>query len=270
MATHMRADPDAKALAEKMVMAEQTMHEILDETVTSAENGEVLESGRTACGSITSARNPVNRFPESVDLQSCPRGVSGTWHSHVRQSELLDPEHSLPDMANVVFGAVDCSVVTGARSSDVLMAAADRGEMQRSFRNVLGLDVQSPGDVVEAIESREITDYGDVRSRVRAEFSSLFRTVDMPFGVMEQRVRQLADDGIISPHSPGERAGAYLEPMYTDDMTVQSGGQWRTEKVRQRVRTNRENLAEVSTTVAETAVGSVVAVATKRAVRSVF
>jgi len=279
MTMHLRPDPRAKELAEKMVMAEHTMHEILEETVSSAENGEVLESGRTVCGSITTAEHPIQRFPKSVDLESCPRGVSGTWHSHVRQSELLEPEHSLPDMANVVFGAVDSSVVVGARRSDVFMASDDRDAMRRSFQNVLGLDVQGTSGVVEAIEDGEITDYGNVRDRVRSEFSGLFRTVDMPFGTMEQRVREIADAGKISPYAPASGTGAFLEPMYAHDQRYEDdaptadrprgGDTRRTERVRGRFRDTRGNLPDVGGLVAESAIGSVVGLATRRLVRSI-
>ena len=279
MSTALRPDPDAERLAEQMVMADDTMHTILAETLDAAENGEVLESGRTTCGTIASQMHPVQRFPKSVDLVECPRGVSGTWHSHVRRSELMQPEHSLPDMANAVFGAIDASVVVGAETSDVLMAAESRGEMQDAFRNVLGLDVQSTGDVVDAIEGEEIQEYQGARDRVRREFGRLFRTVDMPFAEMRSRVTGLVSNGEISARAPS-LAGSHLEPMYR-------GGEWgnggntgggvrsarRVDRVRGRFRDAGPDApvaANLGETVAKSAAGSMVTIATKRVITSVL
>jgi hypothetical protein len=275
----MRPDPDAERLAEQMVMADDTMHTILSETLNAAENGEVLESGRTTCGTIASQMNPVQRFPKSVDLVECPRGVSGTWHSHVRRSELTNPEHSLPDMANVVFGTIDASVVVGSETSDVVMAAANRREMQETFRNVLGLDVRSTADVVDAIEGDEIQDYQNARDRVRREFGPLFRTVDMPFVEMRSRVTNLVTGGEISARSPAP-AGSHLEPMYRSGdwagRGTSRGGERsarRVDRVRGRFRDAGPDspvATNLGATVAESAAGSMVTIATKRVITSVL
>lgn len=169
------------------------MREILEETITMGEDKKVHESGRTICGKTDDAsiQGPLARFPTSVELAQCPRGVTGgTWHTHVTKSELQNPNNSLPDTANVIFGNIDVSAVVGTQSVEMVMAADDKEAAKDSFRNVLGADVDSTGDVVDAIISQEISDPGSVRERMRREMPNLFERRQTNFTDLDAKVKE--------------------------------------------------------------------------------
>lgn len=168
-------NPRAKELSRDMVRMEDVMKTILEETIPDGDGVKVHESGRTICGPSQSLHGPLARFPSSVELAECPRGVrGGTWHTHVTKDELRNPHNSLPDTANVIFGNIDVSAVVGTQSVETAIAPDDREAGVREFQDALGADVQSTDDVVNSIISGKLSDPSDARDRVRDRMGSLF------------------------------------------------------------------------------------------------
>lgn len=179
---------NAVELVSHMLDAADVNQTVLEETLSSALDGRIRESGRTACGSVGNIRLPLGRFSSSVELSACPvTDETGVWHTHVTRQQFLNPEHSLPDVANVLFEPVSASVIVGAETSHVMMAPADRESARETFRDTLGLSVVSPHDVVKAIQARRIPNPGDARSRVFGRLSALF----------ERRQTSLTDRAVI-------------------------------------------------------------------------
>lgn len=212
------ADPDSKSFASMMVGSAEVNQTILEETVESAMSGRIHESGRTACGSIDNIHQPRVRMPKAVELTACPVGdVTGFWHTHVTRDQFRDPEHSLPDMSNVLFEGAGASVVTGLDTSHVMYSPSDVGAAQDSFRNVIGADVRSTRDVKDAITSGNVPDPPGTRRRLFEELSPLFSREQTPLVD-----RQVIEDNIhaVPPtmSAPGEGAIAYelIECAMTD------------------------------------------------------
>lgn len=181
--------PTAERLAEDMIRMEDIMRTVLEETIPAEEGAKVHESGRTVCGPQQSLHGPLARFPSSVELAECPRGVrGGTWHTHVTKDELRNPHNSLPDTANVIFGNIDVSAVVGTQSVETVIAPNDREAGVREFQDALGKNVQSTDDVVSAIISGKLTDPTDARDRVRSRMSSLFNRNRVNFSNLDARV----------------------------------------------------------------------------------
>lgn len=203
-------------LSHNMADADETMRTILEETLESGERvGDLTESGRTACGDTTSLREPFQRFPESVELQSCPRGLVGVWHSHTRPNEMLAPEHSLPDLANVAFGVVDVSVVAGAESAEVVVGAENRTDMADTFRSVLGLEVRTTEEVVDAIHTGLIQDPPAARQRIRTHWEQLVFREQTGYDDLAHAIRDLELPA--EPETvPGVTAAC---PMHTTEQT---------------------------------------------------
>jgi len=169
--------------AEAMHAREDVGGLVLAETLQSAIDGEeILESGRTWCSSDSDdqLREPYIRYPAAVDLAGCPpEDVTAVWHSHTTPGQVANPEHSLPDIANVAFGRVDASIIPGTHSDHVLVAAADREAMQREFRNTLGADVDSTQAVADAITSGRVSSPSITRDRLNEAFEPLMQRVDV-------------------------------------------------------------------------------------------
>lgn len=271
-------DGDAKWFAMKMLASDRTMRAILDETVTSGENGQMTESGRTACGGLSDMAGPLSRFPRAVDLAECPRDLAGTYHTHVTTNQLLNPTHSLPDMANVAFRGLDVSVIVGAETADVLVVAEDREEMAESFRNVLGIDARNTSDVVSAIDDGRIRDPARARQRLRREFSSLFESHPTGYDGLRERIRRLDSTGAITTLAPTD-AGGSVEPMYA--MAYLAGAhdgehEWgygqssHTRRVRGRARRINANAPAMASSIAGTVLNTATGLATRRAIKSMF
>ena len=214
------ADP---AHAAETMFSDSDVGELtLRETIQSAIDGDgLLESGRTWCSSDAEGelREAHERYPAAVDLAGCPPGDTvATWHTHTTPDQLRNPEHSLPDVANVVFGRVDASIIPGTETDHVLVAAADREAMKQEFRNTLGADVDSTADVVDAIADGTVTQPSIVRERLEQSFAPLTRRVSVDRPKLAQAVDDLFDgdtdtitgpicDGAHSlecdPHQPG-------------------------------------------------------------------
>jgi len=178
----------ASRLGEQMLAAEQVMEEILDETIQGTERGVMRESGRTVCGDTSDIRSPAARFPTSVELRQCPRDATGLWHTHVTQEQLRNPEHSLPDMANVVMAGVDVSVVVGTESAEIMYSGEPRQQMLTAYRRGLGIDVQQPREVVDALKTGQIRNPPRRRQELRSELSPLFARVNTGYTDLQSRL----------------------------------------------------------------------------------
>lgn len=180
--------------AERMAANGDVSAAVLQETIQSALNGDwLLESGRTWCSSDPEGklREPYQRFPAAVDLAGCPPDDAvAVWHTHTSPDQITNPEHSLPDVANVAFDAVDASIIPGTESDHILVAAADRERMAQEFRNVLGADVDSSAEVTEAILSGRVAQPALVRDRLWEVFGELAQRIE----VDRPRLRETADD----------------------------------------------------------------------------
>lgn len=154
---------------------------IIEETLNEGiETGELTESGRTWCSGDEKGtyRDPLQRLPAAIDLSGCPPGdLVVTWHTHTTEQQLRNPEHSLPDIANVAFGRVDVSVVPGIESDHILVGAADRDEMAAQFQNALGVEAEQPSDVTDAIENGTIFNAPSLRDRTFEVFDGLTQRI---------------------------------------------------------------------------------------------
>lgn len=165
---------EAVILGDHMLAAADINQAILEETLDSAMDGQILESGRTACGNAGNTIGPSLRMPTAVELAACPvGGVEGVWHTHVTRSQFENPEHSLPDIANVIFEGIDTSIVTGVRTSQVFYAPDDLAAGETVFRDVLGLEVNSTAEVKQSIVDGRIPEPADARSRMFSAFGPL-------------------------------------------------------------------------------------------------
>lgn len=175
--TGLRPNAEAIELGRHMLQADPVMRAIIEETIQSARSNQLMEAGRTACGSLDDLRQPHNRFPMAVELQECPvTDATGIWHTHVTQNQLRHPHHSLPDVANVALSNVDASVVAGTRSAELIVVSEDRGVMAERFRDALGLNVETPDQVAMAVLSGDIPRPQDAYVRVSETFDSLINT----------------------------------------------------------------------------------------------
>lgn len=178
------------------------LHEaILDETISSAEDGQAIESGRTVCpAGGHEVHLPLARFPRAVELQSCPSGSTGIMHAHVTAPQLKEPEHSLPDIANVLLGGVDASVVVGTRRHELLVSPDIRSDGTAVLKNVLGLAVETPEDVVNALKRGAITNPPLVRQRIRDQLPRLFEHHPAGFDELTRRIERVAGSDAIPAH----------------------------------------------------------------------
>jgi hypothetical protein len=167
-------EPDRGAimLADEMMGRDDIMRAILSETVESSREGAPSESGRTYCEAWGSVLPPAETGPASIQLQTCLSGAVGVWHTHPGEQGLTDPINSLPDMANVVFGSVDVSIVPGTENADIVVAPEDPAAAQEAFRQAVGADLRTASGVRDAIEARRI-DPVTSRERARQALSGL-------------------------------------------------------------------------------------------------
>jgi len=172
----MTPDNEATRMAEEMVDAIDLQRDILSEAAASG-----TESGRSVCGESSNAKEGVERERNSVVLKGCPLNARGLMHGGGGH-DFAAPEHSLLDMANVVFGAGTASMVVGNEQSDLMLSVADehQGELIHEFQNALGVEVQSSDDVVAALESGAIAYPAQARRRFRQAVPKLFLEVETP------------------------------------------------------------------------------------------
>jgi len=200
-ATTIRVDEPSAETADEMMARDDIMRESLDETLSAAESGQILEAGRTNCpshGRDGAIRGVLERFPRAVQLSSCRTDRGGSWHTHVTPGELRSPENSLPDMANVIYGALDVSIVVGYESADVFVSGDDDMVMRDAFHNAIGESFESPEGLYESITSGRV-DPVTSRSRVREALSPLVSRRETGYPEMAQRVADLTPASFASP-----------------------------------------------------------------------
>ena len=186
--TNLRPAPEAKDLADMMVQMDDIHRTILSETLDGKDDGQIRESGRTICPRNGSVKGPGKRYPKSVQLAGCPLERGGTWHTHVSPGQLRNPNSSLPDMANVVYGLIDVSVVSGTDSTEAIISAEDERAMVGTFQQALGVEAESPEEVYEAVTGGEVNPIR-ARRRVRAALKPLIMTRQTGFPDLRRRVR---------------------------------------------------------------------------------
>jgi hypothetical protein len=181
--------PMAESVLGLMIDRDDVQQTILEETLNSQQNGNILESGRTLCSSQSEIKGPLSRYPRAVDLQQCPvSGGGGAWHTHVTPQQLLNPENSLPDIGSVVFGQLDVIGVVGAESAEYVMAADDQDAAISEFRDALGADIAEQGELVSAIESGRVNPI-TARSRVKKRMAGLFTQKKTGYSGLAEQVR---------------------------------------------------------------------------------
>jgi hypothetical protein len=223
MPATLEPSPTAEGILGLMVDRDDVQRTILEETLASAAEGQILESGRTLCSSQTQIRGPLERFPRAVDLQQCPiSGGGGAWHTHVTPKQLMTPENSLPDIGSVVFGQLDVIAVVGADSAEYVMAADDREAMVQEFRDAIGADIQEQSQLVSAIRSGRIQPV-TARRRVRQRMGNLFTTQQTGFSDLSTRVRDMFQTTAKQPDESYESVELAMlhhkrSPGYADGM----------------------------------------------------
>lgn len=191
----------AESVLGLMVDRDDVQRTILEETLESQAEGNILESGRTLCSSQSQIKGPLSRYPRAVDLQQCPiSGGGGAWHTHVTPRQLLNPENSLPDIGSVVFGHLDVIGVVGAESAEYVMAGDDQEAVVAEFRDAIGADITEQGELVSAIETGRINPI-TARSRVRKRMDGLFTREDTGYDDLSERVRS-GDSVVASSNEP--------------------------------------------------------------------
>lgn len=190
----LQPSPEAVELAEMMMDRDDVKRKILMETVEAGESGQILESGRTVCGTEGDVEEPLQRFPTSVRLGRCPLNTSGAWHTHVTPDELKHPQNSLPDLALVVFGGMDVINVTGVDSAEYFVSAGNAEQMQAEFRDALGADVRSVDGLLDSITEGRVNP-ARAGDRVRQRMPELFFNEATDFRELRGRVAEM-DHGI--------------------------------------------------------------------------
>lgn len=184
-----QAAPEAREAAKILREEVEIQRTVLEETIQSAEQGQVKEAGRTLCGP-NAVRRPIQRLPRSIKLQRCPVGATAIIHTHPSMAELRNPHHSLPDVANVLF-EVDASMVVGTDSSEIITRADDVDAMHREFENAIGLTVDSTQEVTAAVRDNRIPDPPAARDRVREALGGLVSRESMSFSDLSAEIDDL-------------------------------------------------------------------------------
>jgi len=257
----------AERVVDMMVEEVDVQRQILEETLAADQNGEILESGRTLCTQPGSIRGPVRRFPMSVDLQRCPVGASGAWHTHVTPDELLRPHNSLPDVASVVFGQMDVIGVVGAETAEYMMAAEDAEAMRSEFRDAVGLEVDSVEGLVEAVDAGGI-DFAAARSRLRQRMPRLFRTDTTGFSDLSNQITS-RDDPVLASAPEYEAVELMMlseAPDYAEEMASPGGCARRSARLAEAAEETLSSKLPVDVT--ETAVGAAIGTVVGRVVEN--
>lgn len=171
-----RPDPSARELAEQMLADDDVQSTIITETIQSARQGQTLESGRSLCGDPSDIREPVARYPTVTDFAMCPAGQrTAMWHTHPSREQLEQPTLSIPDVGLVLYrDGVSVNAVSGIQSSEAILSPQDREEAIRTFNDVLGVETNELGQVVEAVRNGQVGDLEQTRDELRRELSPLF------------------------------------------------------------------------------------------------
>lgn len=216
------ADDHAVDLVERLV-ASDLNGQVLAETLDAAENGTITESGRTVCSSFENVARPIDRHPMAVDLAGCrPWDATGIIHSHVTPDELRNPTHSLPDVANVLYGNADASIIPGSETTHAVVAPTDETlpEAQAVFANVIGVQVESPADVSRAVDEGAIVALDDAQRRLMEQLDPLVRRFEYPRTEIAARLDALGVDMDPDTMVPAEMA--FMDP--SEDRDGRPGG----------------------------------------------
>lgn len=188
-------------IADRILEDVDMQSDVIEETIESAETeGVPFESGRTVCGSRI--YKPEERREKSVSLKECTFGDDGIIHSHVSVSQLRNPEHSLPDITNVILEGAEASVVVGTETHDVMLAPEDREMARLELEDALGMEMGSTSQMVEAIRSRQIRDTADARRRIRDRLPELFVVVPSDLTSYTEEIESLSISGSIPAMHP--------------------------------------------------------------------
>ena len=171
---------DADETADLLYSAVDTQEQVLGETFDALDAGSIKESGRTFCPSSDKLKGPVARRGASVDLSTCSVPPTGIIHSHVTRSQLRNPKHSLPDIANVLYGPADASLIVGTETCDLFMEPVDVDYGRYLFDSGVGVSVDSPSDVLEAITDGRVPNPSQARKNVRDILRPLFEVLESP------------------------------------------------------------------------------------------
>lgn len=214
----------AEELATAMLNDEQTHRELLGETLSSLDAGQLLEAGRSVCESGATWLPAAQRSPRSVDLSYCPAGSTGIFHTHVTVGELSRAQHSLPDFANVWLGPVETSVVVGAETSEAALSATAPERARQRFSELIGYEVYEPADVVALIEEGMV-DADAARRRVQRGMGGLVRDRSTYYPDVLERIAQAP-----IPHRRGPGAGSQAftprQPVTTSNAVDDVGQQF--------------------------------------------
>ncbi len=218
-------DPSALGLAESMVARDDIMRDIIEETIESAESGSIKEAGRTKCPDKGSVKGPLERFPRAIDLASCPWERGGAWHTHVTPDEIRDPVNSLPDMANVVYGLLDVSVVAGSHSADVVVAGEDHEAMVDAFENSIGMSFDDTTELTNAIDDGRL-DPAPARERAREALSPLVFVHETGYDEFQTRIDDLGWEDWAHPYGSGGKeaysGNAHAPKPFGDESILQA------------------------------------------------
>lgn len=195
-------DPDAFRLAEEMVRRRDILETIVMETIDSAATGDIREAGRTKCPTGDRIRGPLGRFEKAINLHQCPGGAGGVWHTHITPDEIRRPENSLPDMANVIYGLTNVSIVVGTETADVMVAAKDPMAARDEFENALGVRLGGPEALVEELSSGRLAPTSS-RRRVRANMDDLFYTRETDLEESQRKLRSIQPEQWGDPRGTG-------------------------------------------------------------------
>jgi hypothetical protein len=165
----MISDAHAESVAELLTEMTDVQNEVLRESLDGR------ESGRTICGPDT-VLDPIGRGYRSVDVNWCPSGGGGMIHGGGGH-DFKAPEHSLVDVAIVLFHEPRASLVVGSESSDVFIEPQDIESAQQRFRDVLGADVSNAKETAMALSSGRTRLPETARRRARSEMDQCYRTV---------------------------------------------------------------------------------------------
>jgi hypothetical protein len=184
---------DAETMASFLLDSTDLQREILTETIQSAQDGRVTESGRTVCSKET-VKPPLKRLPRAVNLARCPvTDGAGILHTHVTHDELRNPRHSIPDMGNVILAdGIAASLIVGLETSEMLLAPSDTERGTATFEEALGVAVSGPWDVERAIRSDTVDSPAQARRRITDALDGLLTRHDTEFPDLRAELHGLA------------------------------------------------------------------------------
>lgn len=191
---------DAEEALEVLSESSEIQEEVLIESAASG-----TESGRTICGS-GSVRGPGERNFQSVELHQCPLGNGAIMHGGGGH-DFKRPEHSIIDMAIVLFHDPSASMVVGSEVSDMFVEPSEtfHEDAVRAFQQAIGAEVESVEDVVALREQEEVSDVVQARREIRDSLAPLFSHVETPHEVTPEAIEQVSQPQGFT--NPGERFG---------------------------------------------------------------